>query len=90
MSILTYYVLVEERIVNISVTEMRSTKISYNNNNTINALVCRTLTQLALTQELLNTTQQKATVTMIEGGAQRTMLENYYSRRWVWPTSKTR
>ncbi len=88
MSILTYYVLVEERIVNISVTEMRSTKISYNNNNTINALVCRTLTQLALTQEQLNTTQQQKA--MIEGGAQRTMLENYYSRRWVWPTSKTR
>ena len=38
----------------------------------INALACRTLAQLALTQELLNTTQQKATVTMIEGGAQRT------------------
>ncbi len=26
---------------------------------------------------------------MIEGGDQRTKLENYYSRRRVWPTSET-
>ncbi len=53
----------------------------------INALVCRTLAHAISTG---TRTVNKATVTMIEGGAQRTNLENYYSRRRVWPTSNTR
>ncbi len=55
---------------------------------TINALVCRTLAQLAqaqLTQK--NCKTQLAQINHDRLKEPSTMLENYYSRRMVWTTS---